>query len=166
VPKPVNTPEEQGQKNVELVEQKTDQIEWDLVDKRDPGALRAFAQKHSDSAHAAEALTQADRVGVDQALDLFVRAIDQKDEAQLKAAWLGIPPTALDRWRKTFQNVRSLSIELHPGAPVIVGSSASVECRSSLQQVYPGDAQTYSEERTMRIGLQKQGSDWKISSVR
>lgn len=152
--------------HAELARQRIDQIEWDSVDKKAPAALRAFAQEHSDSPHAAEALAQADLVGVSQALYLFARAIDQRDEALLKAVWPGIPPSALDKWRTMFQNARSVGIELHPGAPLISGTSASVECRSKLQQVYPGDSQTYSEERTMRIGLRKQGTDWQISTVR
>jgi hypothetical protein len=148
------------------VENNRDELAWEGVDQSDPAALQAFARQYPDSAYAPKALSQAEQLGVGQALALFTRAIGQKDEALLKEVWPAIPPAILDKWRATFQNARSIGIDLHPGKPQMAGTSASVECRSKIQQVYPGDSQTYSDERTMRIALQKQGNDWKIVSVR
>jgi len=148
------------------VESSRDQLAWETLDQSDPAVLQAFARQYPDSAHAPQALAQAEQLGVGQALALFTRAIGQKDEALLKEVWPTIPQAILDKWRATFQNARSVSIDLHPGRPQMAGASASVECRSKIQQVYPGDSQTYFNERTMRIALQKQGGYWKIVSVR
>lgn len=145
-------------------------LAWKQVDKHDRKGVTAFLGSHPNSAHRDEAqgilkqldLLDADKKGIQDAIDAFNAAFQHQSARELKAIWPGVTPLfgdALDRPG----GVTTVMTLAPTAAPVISGDTAVITCDLNSTTTAPGRS-TRSPLRE-RVQLHQKNGRWLIEQI-
>jgi serine/threonine-protein kinase len=147
-----------------------DDLLWKQVDKHDPKAVRAFVGNYPTSAHRDEAegivkqldLLDADKKGIQDAINAFNAAFQHQSARELKAIWPSVPPLFLDAMDRP-GGITTIMTLAPTGVPVISGDTAVIMC--DLNSTTTPSGRPARSPLRERVQLHKRNGRWQIEQM-
>jgi hypothetical protein len=184
---------DQARQDVERLE--AERLNWEQVNRKDPKALRAWAQKHPESRYSKQALSEAekleqatrlqqptrpeqltkldqtqrlesDRQAIMKVVSLYKDAYARKDLPALMKIWPQIDKSHQRAIQKVFAGDRNISWELNTkGNPLITANRATIECVRIVKATDNRGKPLPTIQDPITIHLQLNNGAWVISAV-
>ena len=123
------------------------------------------AARHAEEQRKAAAELSAGRRAVEDALNRYRNAFENKDPESLKAVWPSLGRNELNAFQNFFKIARSIKLQIQPlGEADITATGATVRARRTMAATDERGALPQ-QDQTVRISLRRSGNGMVIESI-